>query len=278
MGGDRDGNPRVTAAVTQDVVYLSRLMVTNLYITQIEALIFDLSMWRASAELKQRAVEVCAGAKKHSGHYIEFWKDIPEHEPYRVVLGEVRDKLWNTRDHIQHLMARGHSEFSPQDIYTDPEQLMEPLELCYKSLCSVGDAAIADSKLLDMLRQVACFGLSLVRLDIRQEGARHTEALDAITAHLGQGAYSQWPEQQRLDWLMHELQSRRPLFWGGPGGGGEWGGARGAGHVPHAGGAAARLAGRIRHLHGHQRVARARGAAAAARRGGEAAAARGAAV
>ncbi|GJP55618.1 hypothetical protein CLOM_g14568 [Closterium sp. NIES-68] len=83
-------------------------------------------MWRASAELKQRAVEVCAGAKKHSGHYIEFWKDIPEHEPYRVVLGEVRDKLWNTRDHIQHLMARGHSEFSPQDIYTDPEQLMGP--------------------------------------------------------------------------------------------------------------------------------------------------------
>ncbi|CAI5505557.1 unnamed protein product [Closterium sp. Naga37s-1] len=212
MGGDRDGNPRVTAAVTRDVVYLSRLMVTNLYITQIEALIFDLSMWRASAELKQRAVEVCAGAKKHSGHYIEFWKDIPEHEPYRVVLGEVRDKLWNTRDHIQHLMATGHSEFTPQDIYTDPEQLMEPLELCYKSLCAVGDEAVANSKLLDMLRQVACFGLSLVRLDIRQEGARHSDAMNAITEHVGAGTYHDWPEQQRIDWLTQELQSRRPLF------------------------------------------------------------------
>ncbi|CAI5982444.1 unnamed protein product [Closterium sp. NIES-64] len=212
MGGDRDGNPRVTAAVTRDVVYLSRLMVTNLYITQIEALIFDLSMWRASAELKQRAVEVCAGAKKHSGHYIEFWKDIPEHEPYRVVLGEVRDKLWNTRDHIQQLMATGHSEFTPQDIYSDPEQLMEPLELCYKSLCAVGDEAVANSKLLDMLRQVACFGLSLVRLDIRQEGARHSDAMNAITEHVGAGTYHDWPEQQRIDWLTQELQSRRPLF------------------------------------------------------------------
>ncbi|GJP55612.1 hypothetical protein CLOM_g14562 [Closterium sp. NIES-68] len=212
MGGDRDGNPRVTSEVTKDVVYLSRLMVTNLYISQIESLMFDLSMWRASEELKERAAAVRSSVKRHTNHYIEFWRGIPETEPYRVILGEVRDKLWNTRDHIQQIISKGRSDYNEDDIYTTAEQLMEPLELCYKSLCSVGDQPLADGALLDCLRQVACFGLSLVRLDIRQEGARHTEALDTITAHLGQGAYSQWPEQQRLDWLTHELQSRRPLF------------------------------------------------------------------
>ncbi|CAI5473126.1 unnamed protein product [Closterium sp. Yama58-4] len=212
MGGDRDGNPRVTSEVTKDVVYLSRLMVTNLYISQIESLMFDLSMWRASDELKERAAAVRSGAKRHTNHYIEFWRGIPDNEPYRVVLGEVRDKLWNTRDHIQQIIAKGRSDYNEDDIYTTSEQLMEPLELCYKSLSAVGDQPVADGALLDALRQVACFGLSLVRLDIRQEGARHSDAINAITQHLGAGTYHDWSEQQRIDWLTHELQSRRPLF------------------------------------------------------------------
>lgn len=91
-------------------------------------------------------------------------------------------------------------------------QFLEPLELCYRSLCACGDRPIADGSLLDFLRQVSTFGLSLVRLDIRQESERHTDVLDAITRHLGIGSYKEWSEEQRQEWLLSELSGKRPLF------------------------------------------------------------------
>ena len=52
-GGDRDGNPRVTPEVTRDVCLLARMMVANLYYSQIEDLMFELSMWHCSDELRE---------------------------------------------------------------------------------------------------------------------------------------------------------------------------------------------------------------------------------
>lgn len=51
------------------------------------------------------------------------------------------------------------------------------------------DIAIADGKLLDVIRQVNTFGLSIVTLDIRQESTKHAAAVDAITTYLGLGSY-----------------------------------------------------------------------------------------
>lgn len=62
------------------------------------------------------------------------------------------------------------------------------------------------------MRQVSCFGLSLVKLDIRQESERHTDVLDTITNYLGIGSYRDWSEEQRQDWLLSELRGKRPLF------------------------------------------------------------------
>jgi len=50
---------------------------------------------------------------------------------------------------------------------------------------------------LDLIRRVKCFGLALVKLDIRQESERHTEALDAISSFLGLGSYAAWSEAER---------------------------------------------------------------------------------
>jgi phosphoenolpyruvate carboxylase len=71
---------------------------------------------------------------------------------------------------------------------------------------------IADGLLVDIIRRLACFGTSLLPLDIRQESTRHTEALDAITKFLGVGSYAQWDEATRRVWLQKELASKRPLL------------------------------------------------------------------
>ncbi|KAK9153017.1 hypothetical protein Sjap_000497 [Stephania japonica] len=212
MGGDRDGNPRVTPEVTRDVCLLARLMATNLYYSQIEELMFELSMWRCNDELRARADELHRSFRKEAKHYIEFWKQVPANEPYRVILSDVRDKLYQTRERVRHILTSGMSDIPEEATYTDVEQFLEPLELCYRSLCACGDRPIADGSLLDFLRQVSTFGLSLVRVDIRQESDRHSDVIDAITQHLGIGSYREWSEEQRQEWLLSELSGKRPLF------------------------------------------------------------------
>ena len=88
----------------------------------------------------------------------------------------------------------------------DPDRLAEPLQLCYRSLRETGAGIIADGRLSDVIRRVVCFGLSLVRLDLRQEASRHTEALDAISRHAGLGSYTAWDEAQRMAFLSRQLQ------------------------------------------------------------------------
>ncbi|KAL3848754.1 hypothetical protein ACJIZ3_010636 [Penstemon smallii] len=212
MGGDRDGNPRVTPEVTRDVCLLARMMAANLYFSQIEDLMFELSMWRCNDELRARANDLHSSSKRDAKHYIEFWKQVPPNEPYRVILGYVRDKLYYTRERSRQLLANGYSDIPEESTFTNVEEFLEPLELCYRSLCACGDRPIADGSLLDFLRQVSTFGLSLVRLDIRQESDRHTDVLDAITRHLEIGSYKEWSEERRQEWLLSELSGKRPLF------------------------------------------------------------------
>lgn len=58
-------------------------------------------------------------------HFVgaEFWKQIPPNEPYRVILGDVRDKLYNTRERARHLLTSGMSEIPEDTTFTDVEQV-----------------------------------------------------------------------------------------------------------------------------------------------------------
>ncbi|CAN6928988.1 hypothetical protein Bca4012_098881 [Brassica carinata] len=111
MGGDRDGNPRVTPEVTRDVCLLARMMASTMYFYQIEDLMFELSMWHCNDELRVRAHELHVNRRKDAAkHYLEFWKSIPPTEPYRVILGDVRDKLYHTRERARQLLSNGTSD------------------------------------------------------------------------------------------------------------------------------------------------------------------------
>ena len=186
MGGDRDGNPRVTAAVTREVLLLARWMAASLFSADLEELIAALSMHAASPALRQ-----AAGTAP---------------EPYRAVLKELRERLAATQRWTETGGAPG------ADVVIDDDDLLRPLRLCYESLIESGLAQIANGPLLDTLRRARCFGTSLVQLDIRQHAARHTAVLDQLTRYLGSEGYASWPEPRRTAWLLEELASRRPLF------------------------------------------------------------------
>ncbi|GBF92588.1 phosphoenolpyruvate carboxylase [Raphidocelis subcapitata] len=134
--------------------------------------------------------------------------------PYRVILGEVRRRLINTRRRMEEML--NGAPLDPHDAaggdwYATEEQLAEPLLAIYWSLWECGGGMVADGRLLDLIRRIYCFGMSLLKLDVRQESTRHADAVDAITNYLGYGSYKEWDEERKLEWLTEELLTKRPL-------------------------------------------------------------------
>ncbi|KNC74221.1 phosphoenolpyruvate carboxylase [Sphaeroforma arctica JP610] len=220
-GGDRDGNPFVTQSVTREVVAINRYRACTMYLVEIERLLFELSVSEGSDELlayNERVVAATAAAsqpKKMNMKYKEFWNHVPHTEPYRVCLHEVRDRMNNTRICAE-AELNGDGKFPPDNydepIYTLKAQLLEPLELMYRSLHSTGDGRLAEARLLDLIRRVHMFGLTLVKLDIRQDAAEHALAMNYITEHAEMGTYTDWDEATRVSFLTEMLSSRRPIL------------------------------------------------------------------
>lgn len=193
MGGDRDGNPNVTSKVTRDVLLQSRRRAAKLFLADIEILVKELSMSKCTAEFRS------------------YLGNDEVQEPYRDLMKRLRTQLRHT---IAYLDAKieGRNVSLSSNILISNDQLWEPLHKSYESLIACGMGRIANSNLLDTLRRIKCFGLTLVRLDIRQESTRHTEAISEITQYLGLGNYEEWDEKQKQEFLLSELASKRPLL------------------------------------------------------------------
>ncbi|WP_444999293.1 phosphoenolpyruvate carboxylase [Halomonas mongoliensis] len=190
MGGDRDGNPNVTSRVTREVLLLGRWMAADLYLRDLEQLKAELSMWKANSALKAEVGEVA--------------------EPYRELLRRLLARVEATRDWAKACLDGKPFDGGP--IIESRDQLFAPLLTCYRSLCDVGLDTIANGALLDTLRRVAVFGVTLTKLDIRQEASRHAQVMEELTDGLGLGHYRDWSEEQRQAFLLEELASRRPLI------------------------------------------------------------------
>lgn len=192
MGGDRDGNPNVTADVTREVLLKTRRRAAKLFLADIEVLVKELSMSKCTPDFRSFTGDECI------------------QEPYRDLMKQLRVKLRKT---LTYLDARieGQDVEETGDIIISNDQLWIPLYKTYKSLISCGMNMIADGNLRDTLRRVQCFGVNLIRLDIRQESTRHTDALSEITEYLELGNYGEWSEEERQKFLLKELQSKRPL-------------------------------------------------------------------
>lgn len=193
MGGDRDGNPNVTAHITREVLLLSRWKATDLFLKDIQVLISELSMVKCTDELRVRV------------------GDVGKREPYRFLMKKLRYQLLETQAWLE-ARLKGEKQPRPAGIITDNAQLWEPLYACYQSLHACGMGIIANGELLNTLRRVKCFGVPLVRIDVRQESTRHTEALGEITRYLGIGDYESWAEADKQAFLIRELNSKRPLI------------------------------------------------------------------
>jgi phosphoenolpyruvate carboxylase len=190
IGGDRDGNPSITAEVTRRACLTSRWLALTLYARDVAALGEDLSMTRASDALR-----ACVPAAA---------------EPYRALLRRVHRDLESTRRAIEdQLSTRPGGRGGPRggEVFRTAADLERPLRLCFDSLHETGNGVIADGALLDVLRRLACFGLTLARLDVREDAARHRDVIELIADQTGRPGYAEWSEEARIAFLVEALSA-----------------------------------------------------------------------
>ncbi|MEN0021093.1 MAG: phosphoenolpyruvate carboxylase [Planctomycetota bacterium] len=194
IGGDRDGNPRVTPSATEHALRLHRETATDLYLDAIEELRLQLSVStrrRPAAGALLRAIESDASSEDDSLKHIRY-------EPYRVRLIQIASTLRSARD--------GSGRYSAAEFESDLRTIRE-------SLVETGIGSLAQGPLDDLLLRVKTFGLHMASLDVRQHSAWHEAAVDELLRMGGVcDSYADLDEAERLGVLRSELASGRPLL------------------------------------------------------------------
>ena len=190
MGGDRDGNPNVTADVTKKVILFSRWQAAKLYEKELTKLIQDLSMKECSPKIK-----------KIAGNSFE---------PYRVYLRPIRDKIRLTYQLIEKHLNNNKS-LNEKKLLTDKNEILKPLREVRESLNLNRGQHIANADLLDLIRRVRCFGINLARLDIRQESSRHQKLISDVLNKKYKINFSSLSESKKIN-LLNSLIKQKKYF------------------------------------------------------------------
>ena len=201
IGGDRDGNPNVTADVVRRATGSAAFTALTRYLAELTDLEQELSM---SARLITVTPELTALAE-----------GCPEtaraDEPYRRAVRVIRARLTATAAEIldqrpQHELDLGLPPYSA------PAELRSDLDVIDASLRTHGAALLADDRLARLRESVRVFGFHLSGLDMRQNSDVHEEVVSELLAWAGvHPDYGSLPEDERVELLAGELRTRRPL-------------------------------------------------------------------
>ena len=188
MGGDRDGNPNVTADVTRKVILLSRWEAAKLYEKALTKIIRSYSMEKCSKKILKSVGK--------------------SFEPYRVFLRPLRDKMRITHRSIeQHLVNK--KPLDHNNLLSSREEILKPLRVVRESLEQNQNENLASGELLDLMRRAKCFGINLARLDIRQESSRHSQVISEYVKKKYKKNYLKFSENEKIEFLKKQILSKK---------------------------------------------------------------------
>lgn len=207
IGGDRDGNPNVTAETTEMAIALQKRTVLRRYLDDVTQLVYSLTQSQPLVEISpalQSDIEVC------EQRYASAFTSNPQrfvNEPYRRKLFMMRHRLEDNLREMQQYFRPDLAEPTQEVAYPDEKAFMADLRLIYDSLVANGESDIADAELTDLMRRVETFGFCLYQLDVRQESSRHSQAVAELLQHTGQCEdYNELDETARQQLLAELLQ------------------------------------------------------------------------
>ncbi|MEB3306467.1 MAG: phosphoenolpyruvate carboxylase [Cyanobacteriota bacterium] len=218
VGADRDGNPSVTPEITWRAACYQRQLMLDRYVKSVTDLRDQLSI---SMQWSQVSPALLESLEMDRLRFPEIYEERAARyrlEPYRLKLSYMLERL-RLSERRNQLLAQAGWESPPSELpsstsqdlhYASEEEFRNDLELIRNSLQVTG---LGCEGLTALLSQVHIFAFSLASLDIRQESTRHSDAIDELTRYLQLPIpYGDMGEEERVQWLLAELQTRRPLL------------------------------------------------------------------
>jgi phosphoenolpyruvate carboxylase len=202
IGGDRDGNPFVTAEVMRGTLKMQSGRVLRFYLDELHVLGSELSLAAHLADVSKDLRALAESSPDKSPHR--------SGEPYRLAVSGIFARLTATAARLEVETTRpAVGQAAP---YANVGEFKADLDILYRSLISNNSRVIARGRLRHLRRAVDCFGFHLANLDIRQNSAVHERTVaELIDAAMPGMSYLALNEEARIALLADELHNARPL-------------------------------------------------------------------
>ncbi|WP_261557227.1 phosphoenolpyruvate carboxylase [Frankia tisae] len=208
-GGDRDGNPNVTPAVTLEVLTLQHEFGIRLLISAVEQLVKELTASTRVVGVSDELLSSLAADRQALPEVHDRYIRLNAEEPYRLKCSYILARLAGTRERL----AVGAPHVPGRD-YRGLAEVLDDLAVMRASLAAGDGSLVADGPLLRVIRTARAMGLSLATLDIREHADKHHAALAAVYDQVGEldVGYARLGRTERRTLLSAELARRRPLL------------------------------------------------------------------
>ena len=206
IGGDRDGNPNVTPAITSETLTLQVGHGVRALLAKIDSLRQSLSV---SARLAGASDALLKSIEVDLANIPEFedrFKRLNVEEPYRLKATAIRHKLVLTQR--RHASKAPHQ---PGRDYANTQELLDDLMLMRESLLEHKGELIAAGELEQLIRTASAFGLTHATLDVREHSSQHHHVLNQYFAAQGIADYLTLDDEARLTLLIDEMTNGREL-------------------------------------------------------------------
>ncbi len=206
IGGDRDGNPNVTPAVTSEVLALHRRLAIEKQRLAARELARSLTI-SDRRDTVSGAIRKILREDRHLSPHIEQLAHRYPHEPYRLVLGGLRERLAQAVTDVRETEPAAAPP--PGDAHAfHADDIRETLASIRTSLESGRGALLARGEIKDALLRLDVFGLHTARLDLRQHSAQHDAAIAEL---LGRPDYPRMAEAEKRTILSERAGALEPL-------------------------------------------------------------------
>lgn len=201
IGGDRDGNPFVSADTLRTAFVQQVSAVFRFYRSQLYKLYEELPMSVRRVNVNQEVLALSAQSPDTERAH--------EEEPYRRAVAYIIARTVATGRKLGSGLG---SLFGLLEPYNRVEEFLADLQAIHSSLCDNGSRLLADGRLADLIRSASVFRFYLMPLDLRQHAQRHIDVVTELFAAAGLEAFQTLSESEREQVLLRELSSPRPLL------------------------------------------------------------------
>jgi len=203
IGGDRDGNPFVTADVMRGALKMQSSRVMRYYLEELHVLGSELSLAAYLADVSEDLRALAERSPDTSPHR--------SGEPYRLAVSGIYARLTATAARLDVETIR--PPVGQAAAYANVGEFKADLDVLHRSLIANNSRVIARGRLRHLRRAVDCFGFHLARLDMRQNSAVHERTVaELIDAAVPGMSYLALSEEARVALLAAELRHPRPLI------------------------------------------------------------------